>query len=225
MTERRFTDRLRAQLPEITLPKLGREVSIPVYVIHNSIDPEDYFFLFDFEQFVEQSKGGLFVRPGLKVWAGRDDFGRSDFAHQFRETFAAEFDRMRAEVAGGKKKGMGWLSWDLAFLVPDLLGWFLAHIVLLVATSTGKALLGSFSLPSWLKGKSKSAKLEDEIDKTKGQVEEALRRIDVSLHRELYDHAFRDGPRGPVSGIDREAWPLPGYVRAHLGDGKSGSWW
>ena len=68
-------------LPE--LPRLGREAVIPVYVVHNSGDAEDYFFIFDFEEFVVRSREGVFVRPRLRVIAGRDDFDRADFAREF----------------------------------------------------------------------------------------------------------------------------------------------
>ena len=81
---RKALDRLKDQLPVVKAPTLGTTVDVPVYVIHNSADAEDYFFIFDFEQFVERSRSGIFVRPKLKVWAGRNDFGRGAFARQFR---------------------------------------------------------------------------------------------------------------------------------------------
>ncbi len=221
---RDLTGRLRGMLPELRLPEFGREVEIPVFLIHISPDAEDYFFLIDFEQFAEKSTEGLFVRPKLKLWAGRDDFSRATFAAHFREVFQAEFDRMRAELASGKQK-RGWLTWgDALGIVPNLVGGLLANLLLMIAASTGKALFGQL-VPTWMKGKSDAAKLEARIDDLRSAAEKALAKVDVALHRELYDHAFRDGPRGPVSGIDRDAWPLPAHVRVHLDDGRSGSWW
>ncbi len=218
-------DKVWNALPEIKLPTLGREVEIPVYVIHNSDDPEDYFFLFDFEVFVERSKEGMFVRPKLRVWAGRDDFDRVIFARAFRKTFADEFDNMRNQLARGKSK-MGWLSWDLGV---DLAGAFItnltAYFVILIATGAGKALSSMFSLPSWMKGKSAEAKLEEQVDGLKSQVEAALKSIEVSLHHELYQHAYRGRQGGRTTGMDFDEWPLPSYVTQHLGDQKSGSWW
>lgn len=227
MVRKFIPDKLIERLPELRLPEFTREVEIPVYLIHNSVDPEDYFFIIDFEDFVERSTQGLFVRPRLKILAGRDDFGRTDFAHHFREVFAAEFDRMRAEVvAGAKGRKLGWLNWsDALSLAPNLISGILANMVLMIATSTGKAVFGSFNLPGWLKGKSKTAKVEEEIERTRSAAEQALERVDVVLHPELYAHAWRDGGRGPQADLDREAWPLPAHVRAHLTDGKSGSWW
>ena len=212
-------------LPEIPMPTLGREVEIPVYVIHNSADPEDYFFLFDFELFVERSKEGMFVRPKLKVWAGRDDFDRVMFARQFRKSFADEFDRMRAALAKPKSK-MGWLSWDLGLdLASAFISNIAAYLVILVALGAGKALGSAISLPGWMKGKSAEAKLEDQVDGLKAQVEAALKNIEVTLHRDLYSHAYRGTQGGPVSGMDFDAWPLPAYVVAHFEDKESGSWW
>lgn len=215
-----WTERLGGVVPE--LPTLGREAEIAVYLIHNSNDAEDYFFLFDFEEFVDRSKGGIFVRPVLRVFAGRDDFSRVRFARQFREVFAREFDRMRSEL-GNKGEKRGWLSWN--FNVVDLISDFVATMVLAVALSLGKALFGWVKVPGFLKGRSAEAKLADEIDRTKGQVEAALADLDVSLHPELLAHAERVGGPQKRADLKREAWPLPDYVRAHLGDGESGSWW
>jgi hypothetical protein len=215
-----WSERLSGFVPE--MPSLGREAEIAVYLIHNSDDGEDYFFLFDFEEFVDRSKTGMFVRPALRVFAGRDDFSRVRFARQFREVFAREFDRMRAEL-GGKGETRGWLSWNLN--VVDLVSDFVATMVLGLALSVGRMVLGSVALPKFLKGKSAEAKLADEIDKTKGQVETALAALDVSLHPELLEHAERVGGVQKRADLDRDAWPLPEYVRAHLSDGESGSWW
>ncbi len=215
-----WTERIGGFVPD--LPKLGREAEIAVYLIHNSNDAEDYFFLFDFEEFVDRSKGGIFVRPVLRVFAGRDDFSRVRFARQFREVFAREFDRMRSEL-GDKGEKRGWLSWN--FNVVDLISDFVATMVLGLALSVGRMVLGKMALPAILKGKSAEAKLADEIDRTKGQVEAALAALDVSLHPELLAHAERVGGTQKRADLKREAWPLPDYVRAHLGDGESGSWW
>lgn len=209
----------------ISMPSLMSEVEIPVYMIHNSPHPNDYFFLFDFEEFVDRSAKGFFVRPMLRVFAGRDDFSRSQFASDFRQVFSHEFDRMRDEMSQSTGK-RGWLDWNIGIgAVSDMVGGFVANLVLAVALSVGKKLIGQISLPNLFKGKSTEAKLVDEIDRTKTLVEAALERIEITLHRELYDHAYRDGPMGKISGLDREAWPLPGYVRRHLEQGKSGAWW
>ncbi|MEL6532390.1 MAG: hypothetical protein AAFN09_08295 [Pseudomonadota bacterium] len=216
---------LRDRLSGLALPALGKEAEIAVFLVHNSRDPEDYFFLFDFEEFADRSRAGIFVRPALRVYAGRDDFSRVTFARQFRAVFQREFDRMRTELAEGKGK-RGWLDFKLGVSAVDLIGGLVANLVLAIATSAGKVVLTRIlGLPNLLKAKSDEAKLADEIDKTKRQVESALERIEVTLHRELYDHAYRGGPAGKVSGLDRDAWPLPDYVRAHLSDGESGSWW
>lgn len=225
---REFVDRVRGTLPEFEWPTLGRQVDIPVYVIHNSADAEDYFFIFDFEEFVERSREGIFVRPALKVLAGRSDFSRTLFARQFREAFAREFDAARQALQAEKKKGqgIGWLGWDLGFdAVSSLVASFVANVVLLLALTTGRAVLNLLPIPGWARGKSKDVKLEDQIDATQQKVDEALERIDVTLHRDLYNHAWRGQAPGPLTGMDYDAWPLPGHVASHLEDGTSGSWW
>ncbi|MEL7151748.1 MAG: hypothetical protein AAGK71_13500 [Pseudomonadota bacterium] len=216
---------LLSRLQAIDLPTLTKDAEIAVYLVHNSRDAEDYFFLFDFEEFADRSNQGLFVRPVLRIFAGRDDFSRSTFAQEFRAVFAREFDAMRVALADKKGK-RGWLNWDFGVnSAVDLLGGLVANLVLATALSIGKGVFGNVQLPKLLKGKTDEAKLQDEIDATKRKVETALERIEVTLHPELYDHAYRDGPLGKISGLDREAWPLPAHVRAHLNDGESGAWW
>lgn len=210
-------------LPEFKLPEMTREAEIAVYMVHNSAGAEDYFFLFDFEEFKARSEAGMFVRPVIRIFAGRDDFSRLRFARQFREVFAAEFDRMRAESAGKKS---GWLSWSfVGSSAVEMLGGFIANLLLAIALGTGKQILNLTGLAGLLRGKSDEAKLVDEFEKTRSQVEEALSDIEVTIHPELYEYAYRDGLKGKISGMDRDAWPLPAYVREHLRDAKSGSWW
>lgn len=218
------------QLPSIERPKLSRDVEIAVYLIHNSAEAEDYFFLFDFEEFADRSKSGLFVRPVIRVFAGRDDFSRVVFARNFREVFAAEFDRMRSDLAD-KQSRRGWLSWGVNTVVGGAVG----LLVLAAAFATDGWFFTSVERgekparsklrrrANWF-GKSVEAKLADDIEETKGRVETALQRIEVTLHPELAEHARGLGG-GRASGLDRDAWPLPSYVRAHLDDRRSGSWW
>ncbi len=220
-----FKQKIINNLPDIKIPELTKRAEISVFLIHNSTDPEDYFFLFDFEEFVDRSSGGYFVRPVLRIFAGRDDFSRTRFAREFREVFAQEFDRMRSELASKKGK-RGWLTWSFGLnSALDVIGGLVGNLVLAVALSVGRKVLGDISLPRVLAGKSDEAKLADEIDRTKNKVENALAEIEITIHPELYDHAYRDGHLGKISGMDRDAWPLPSYVRAHLQDEQSGSWW
>ncbi len=219
-----ITDKIMDQLPSLKLPTLGKTVDIPVYVVHNSPDAEDYFFIFDFEQFVERSRSGMFVRPRLRVWAGRNDFDKRAFARQFRESFAQEFEAARVALGSGEngKSGSGWFSWTMGF---DILPAFVAHVVLLVALSAGKMVWSALPLPGFLRGKSDDEKLESSIEETQAKVDQALTGMEITLHRELYRHAYRGAAPGPLIDMDYDAWPLPDYVARHLTDKKSTSWW
>jgi len=226
------TEKLIGKLSEVVqsveFPKLGAEVEIPVYMVHNSLDAEDYFFIFDFEQFVETSREGFLVRPKLKVWAGRDDFSRTDFARQFRRSFAREFDVARAqlEAQGVRKTGwFGFLKNTFGELRGASLGAFVSNVILLVATTTGKAVLAQILPSTWIAGRSDGQKLDAAISETQAKVDAALSALSVSLHPELMEHAYRDGGAGKRSLLDRDAWPLPAFVKQHLDDGTSGSWW
>ena len=202
-----------------------REAEIAVYLVHDSRNPEDYFFLLDFEEFVARSESGIFVRPALRIFSGRDDFSRTQFARQFREVFAAEFDRMRTDLASGKGK-RGWLDWKFAGASAlDLVGGLVANLVLAVALSIGQRVVGSLSIPKLFTGKAPEAKLADKIEDTKSRVEAALARVDVTIYPELFDHACREGRLGRIADMDRDAWPLPAFVRTHLDAGETTAWW
>lgn len=226
---RGIKDRIWEQLPNVKMPSLGKTVDIPVYVIHNSADAEDYFFIFDFEQFVERSRAGMFVRPKLKVWAGRNDFARRRFARQFRESFSREFEAARAALAKGNEKELGWLGQLVglgigvaAHTVPGAI----ALLVLTIATSAGSAIWSALpNRPRLRRTKTEEEKLEDSIAETQGKVDGALAAMEVTLHPELHRHAYRGTRPGPRTGMETEAWPLPSFVSEHLNDKQSTSWW
>lgn len=221
-------DRITYAVSGLKLPTLGREVELPVYLIHNSPDAEDYFFIFDFEDFVEQSRQGWFVRPKLRLWAGRSDFNRRAFARQFRENFAQEFELARAELAARKDVKRGWFGGLPGFFrdiaAPSLPG-VISNLVLLVALSAGSKVLDQILPAGWTRQKTDAQKLEDGIQETRDKVDAALREIEITLHMDLYRHAWRGQPPGRLTGVDYDAWPLPAYVQQHLMDGTSGSWW
>jgi len=221
-----WRDKLAQTVPKISWPTLGRTVEIPVYVIHNSPDAEDYFFIFDFEQFVEGSRDGMFVRPKLKIWAGRNDFDRAAFGRQFRTSFAAEFDAARHALAQGSSDKKGWFSWTgLAEAVMTSGATFVANVVLLVATSAGRMVWDALPVPNFLRGKSDATKLEDNISATQSKVDAALAAMEIVLHRELWVHAYKGTTPGRMTGMVYDAWPLPEFVATHLEDKKSSSWW
>ncbi|MEM1352229.1 MAG: hypothetical protein AAGF27_07780 [Pseudomonadota bacterium] len=225
---RQIGDRVSGLVGELGWPTLGSSVELPVYIIHNSIDPEDYFFIFDFEEFVESGRRDWFARPKLRLWAGRSDFKRRAFARQLRESFAREFELARQELAEKAEAPRGWFSGvpkALAGLAAPSLPGAMANIVLLVAVSAGNLVLRQILPSSWTRRKTDQQKLEDGIEETKSKVDAALETIEITLHMELYRHAWHGHPPGRLTGMDYDAWPLPNYVRVHLTDGASGSWW
>lgn len=214
-------------LPE--MPQVLPRAEVPVYLVHQGRGAEDYFFVFDFEDFVTRSKTGVFVRPALTLFAGRDDFDRAVFAGHFRESFARAFDEMRLalkaeqEAAGTR---WGWLGWvpDVALIAGPALG-AVGLFVMAVAVLAGRAVLPVVKLPAWARRKSPEARLEDEIEGLKGRVDQALRRIDVQMHPELQLQAIRKGGPGDPDAIVFGDWPLPAHVMAHLEDGQSVAVW
>lgn len=67
----------------------------------------------------------------------------------------------------------------------------------------------------WLRdlwNKSDARQLEEAINETQTKIDAALTALEVKLHPELYDHAWRGQKPGPSDGLDRDAWPLPASV-------------
>jgi len=213
-------NRVLDQLPTMQLPTLGKTVDIPVYVIHNSSDSEDYFFIFDFEQFVERSRAGMFVRPRLQIWAGRQDFARRKFARQFRESFSNEFEAARVALKGDSSDDVGWFGQVVGLglgLAANTVPGLVALIVLSVATAAGSAIWSVLpNRPRMRKVKSDDEKLEESITETQVNVDKALGAMAVTLHPELYKHAYLGSKPGPKLGMDENAWPLPEFVSRHL---------
>ena len=210
-------ERLKAMAPRLSLPQLGRAVDVPVYLVHNSIDAEDYYFIFDFEEFVEASRSGTFVRPRIKIWAGRKDFSRAKFARQFRLSFAKEFEAARDALNAQNQKGGGWFSWlDGLDIFSVNLTSFAANVVLLVALNAGKLALSALPRPGFLKSANEKQKLEVEIEKTKVQVDAALEAMTITIHMDLFRHAYRNGGAKGLMDVDRDAWPLPEFVLREL---------
>ncbi|CTQ49616.1 hypothetical protein [Jannaschia donghaensis] len=211
MSRQGILSRVWDVLPEVRMPSLGRKVDIPVHVIHNSPDAEDYFFIFDFEQFVERSRTGLFVQPRLLIWAGRDDFDRRTFARHVRLAFAREFDAARDALDAGKRRGGGWLTWERAEWLPSegVIALFVLGLATSALSATGRALLGLIPRPRWMRGNSAEERLETEILETQERVDVALAGLKVELHMDLYRHAWRGQPGGRLTGMDYDAWPLP----------------
>jgi len=220
--------RLTDILPNLSL---ASDVEIPIYLVHNSRDAEDYTFLIDFERFLRDAKAGIFARPVLKVWAGRSDFDRNAFARNLREAFSHEFARMRAEAKTSNREG--WFSLSFNDVLSGAAAvHLLGTVVLYVAATGGKmalrgagTALGLGRLFTVFKGTDAAEKIEADILEKQRVVDAALAKTKVTLHRELYTHAYRGSNPGPLTGIDHDAWPLPDYVKAHLQDKKTGSWW
>ena len=226
---RAVADRVEAawdQVPEVTL---ASEVEVPVYVVHHGTGAEDYVLLCDFEAFLRESQSGLFHRPVLKIWAGRDDFERIPFARNLREAFADQFDRVRAAHRAERDAARSNWSLRLPGLGEILLwgltttGGLVGSILLYLATAaTGEALrdigqaLRNSLLGRAFRGKDPEVALEEMIAEKKSVIDAALARQSVTLHPELYAHAWRRGRPGPLTGMDRDAWPLPEFVRAEM---------
>lgn len=211
------------QLPEFTL---ASDVEIPAYLIHHGPDPEDYEILCDFEAFMRANQKSFLARPVLSIWAGRRDFERHLFARHMRLAFSDQFERLR-EVHRLERERSSWalpsvgdvLLWGLS-----LTGGVLAGLLLWIATETGRTALSrigsiirSSAVGKILRSKSAEEQLEELIEEKKSVIDDALARIEITLHRDLYAHAWRGQRPGPMTGMDRDAWPLPDFVQERLG--------
>ena len=214
----------RDQLPEISLVS---DVEVPIYVIHHGPGAEDYELLCDFEQFMKASQSGLLNRPLLRVWAGRQDFERYLFARHLREAFSQQFETVRqmhqAEKEAQEKAWSLPSAGDVLLWGLNIAGGLVGSLLLYIATETGRTAIERISkiikrsvIGRALGSSSAEAELEELIEEKKAVIDSALSRIEIVLHCELYAYAWRGQPPGPMTGMDREAWPLPSFVRERM---------
>ncbi|MEL6477028.1 MAG: hypothetical protein AAFR17_06850 [Pseudomonadota bacterium] len=230
---REVTGGVAQQLPRLPDIEITRPVEIPVYLLHHGSDPETYEILCDFQAFMAASQTGAFRRPVLRIWAGRQDFARAAFARQLRVAFSAQFEAVRAahraeQVRG---EGRGWLSiprlsfWDLLGGGVALGGSLIGGVLLYLAASATRAtvqevmsLLRDGLLGRMVRGAPPEERLEDLIAEKKSVIDAALADSVITLHPDLWRHAWRGRPPGPMTGMDRAAWPLPDFVQERLSD-------
>ncbi|MEM9062529.1 MAG: hypothetical protein AAGD13_18865 [Pseudomonadota bacterium] len=221
-------DAARDHVPDV---RITSDVEVPVYVIHHGSKAEDYELLCDFKKFMAESQSGLLHRPVVKILAGRQDFERHIFARHLREAFSGQFDAVRAihraELEAADKR------WSLGIpTIGEIVLWGLTSagglvgsLLLYLATETSRtaidrigAVLRQSMLGRAVAGKSADAALEDLIEEKKSVIDAALARIDVELHPDLYRFAWRGQRPGPMTGINRNAWPLPDFVAKRMKD-------
>jgi hypothetical protein len=226
--------------PSMPSFKIGRERAFPVHVVHNSGNPEDYFFSFDFDAFFEGSKDtGMFTRPVFHVIAGRDDFDRRIFARQMRESFSEAFEEARAKDAEAKrlaakaKKREGLGGFDILDMIAlgvgsIVSGAFILPLVYLMLGLLGLSAVMEFleSLLAKLKApfaQKKEASLEEEIEGARGRVDAALANLSITLDWDLFVNAMGPGyveahpeEAAEVREQSADGWPLPADIKAHL---------
>ena len=212
------------QVPEVSLTS---EVEIPIYLIHQGPGAEDYEILCDFAAFMAANQKSFLARPVLKVWAGRQDFERHLFARELRQAFSDQFEKLRAAERAERER----TSWSLPSVGDGVLwglsltGNIVGGILLWIATETGRTALGRIRevvggsiVGKALNGESAEDRLEELIDEKKEVVDAALSRLDITLHRDLWARAWRGQAPGPMTGMDRDAWPLPDFVQERMQD-------
>ena len=219
---------LGAFVPSMPEVSLTRDAEVTLYMVHHSGDAEDYTFLIDFTAFMAESQSGVFSRPVLKIWAGRSDFDRARFARHLREAFSAEFQRLREE----RRKDTQSKTTELVAGALARAGDYIALLLLYAAVESTRTVTRLFlsaaglgGVAEWMQRGKPDAKIEAAIEEKKRIVDAALARLEIRLHRDLYVHAYRGLPPGPLTGMDYDAWPLPDFVRTHLEAPKSTSWW
>ncbi|MEM0987891.1 MAG: hypothetical protein AAGK00_03370 [Pseudomonadota bacterium] len=210
------------QVPEFTLTS---DVEIPIYLIHHGQGPEDYEIICDFADFMKANQKGFLSRPNLKVWAGRADFERSPFVRRLRHDFSQQFHGLRLALRAEREhKGWGLPS------LGDILLWGLnasseviGAVLLWMATAWGRDLIKRISrifqrsdFNRAVKSATAEQELEALIDEKKEVIDEGLARLEITLHRDLWSYAWRGQRPGPITGMDRQAWPLPDFVRERL---------
>ena len=60
---------------------------------------EDYIFVFDLEEMLENLRSGVFVRPKIEVWAGREaDYDADHFTSELEQDFVRQFQEAQESL-------------------------------------------------------------------------------------------------------------------------------
>ncbi len=211
---------------------------LPVYLVHTSYEEDDYKIMFDWEAYLTKAKGSTFVRPAFKIHSGREGFDRQVFATRFRKQFEDEYAYLIAKQEDQKKQkrpstiphirmGAGfWLEAGVFVLLTGGLG-LVPLITLWMGLGTAN---NAISFVNGLIAKAtsvnlnplKSKKDKIDVDAKKAEIDQALQRVEMIIHPELFVSAY--GPKCIVCYPDikkefdalPEAWPMPDFVRKSL---------
>lgn len=235
-----FINDIRNTIYEKLLSSFTEQCIVPAYVIHQSGDSEDYLIHFQVEEITENLKNGIFIRPKIEIWSGRNDLNRTKLAKKLRLEFLQqleeekqkklqEHDAHRKEIAKRsettKSNLLSRVSWlgsaiAAALLVSNPIA---NAVILFIAVTSGKSTISELikmlrlSMSSWAKGKTnkeKEQELEKEINSKQGTIDEALENMDIKLHPSLYKAAHDSFGVTATSakGIVINAEPLPEYI-------------
>ncbi|MEM9141156.1 MAG: hypothetical protein AAGB15_15115, partial [Pseudomonadota bacterium] len=146
------------------------------------------------------------------------------FARQLRLAFSTQFDAIRAlHQAEAEAKRTRWIGlpslsdlilWGLTG-AAGLAGSILLYLATTVAGDALKDVVNRLRKALGTSGNPEQA-LEELIETKKDVIDQALIRLDITLHRDLYLHAWRGQRPGPMTGMKRDAWPLPDFVQERM---------
>lgn len=70
---------------------------VSVFLLPTGTGCRDFMVSFCFDEAIAQLRSGIFVRPTLKIWAGRADIDRSYLAHIIKNEFTRQLDAARKQ--------------------------------------------------------------------------------------------------------------------------------
>ena len=88
-----------ASAPKVAFSKIFPECPVPAFMLPTGPYAEDYVFVFQIEEMLDNLQSGVFVRPKIEIWAARDSgYNLEHFIEELEQDFVRQFNETREEL-------------------------------------------------------------------------------------------------------------------------------
>ena len=94
------TVKAAASVPSAAFNAVFPECPVPAFMLPTGPGIDDYVFIFNLEEMLENLRSGILVRPKIVVWAGRaGDYNLEHFTDELEQDFVRQFNEAQESLA------------------------------------------------------------------------------------------------------------------------------
>ena len=88
-----------ASAPRVAFSKIFPECPVPAFMLPTGPYAEDYVFVFQIEEMLDNLQSGVFVRPKIEIWAARDSgYNLEHFIEELEQDFVRQFNEVQESL-------------------------------------------------------------------------------------------------------------------------------